>query len=73
MSKIEYEVSATKKDRAVDYMTLFEFGFTDFVVNEYLLEKYDNMDIVAEMLMSGQVDLKTINQIHAKSVSKKQK
>ena len=53
-------------------MTLFEFGFTDFVVNEYLLEKYDNMDTVASMLMSGQVSVDTINEIYS-AYAQKQK
>ena len=51
-------------------MRLFEFGFTDFVVNEYLLEKYDNIDTVAEMLMNGQVSIETINSIYAASKQK---
>ena len=52
-------------------MRLFEFGFTDFVVNEYLLEKYENIDTVAEMLMSGQVSLSTINEIYSNNAAKK--
>ena len=65
MLKDKYEMEAIKKERSEDYMRLFEFGFTDFVVNEYLLEKHQNIDLVAEMLMSGQVSLETINEIYA--------
>lgn len=45
---------------------LFEFGFTDFVVNEYLLEKYNSVDGVADMLMNGQVSDECIKEISAK-------
>lgn len=70
MVKNKYELAAQKKERVADYMRLFEFGFTDFVVNEYLLEKYDNIDTVAEMLMSGQVSIDTINSIYASAAQK---
>ena len=46
-------------------MRLFEFGFTDFIVNDYLLQKYNNTDTVAEMLITGQVTRETVNQIYA--------
>lgn len=36
-----------------DMTMLYEFGFTDFVVNDYLLKKYKNVDTVADMLMNG--------------------
>ena len=54
-----------KKERSADYMRLFEFGFTDFIVNDYLLQKYGNTDTVAEMLITGQVTHETINEIYA--------
>ena len=46
-------------------MRLFEFGFTDFIVNDYLLQKHGNTDTVAEMLLTGQVSHETINEIYA--------
>lgn len=67
LDKQKYEKYAQKKDRREDYMRLYEFGFTDFIVNEYLLEKYNNLDQVAEMLMSGQVSVETINDIYQKA------
>lgn len=45
---------------------LFEFGFTDFVVNEYLLEKYNSVDGVADMLMNGQVSDECLKAISTK-------
>ena len=46
-------------------MRLFEFGLTDFVVNEYLLQKYENTDTVGELLITGQVTRETVNEIYA--------
>ena len=46
-------------------MMLLEFGFTDFTVNEHLIKKFDNVDVVADMLMNGQVSHETIQEIYA--------
>lgn len=46
-------------------MSLYEFGFKDFLVNEYLLEKHEDIEMVANMLISGQVTTEQINEIHA--------
>ena len=51
-------------------MSLFEFRFTDFLVNEHLLEKHNDLNTVADMLMSGQVSLETITEIHAKAAAR---
>ena len=34
-------------------MTLYEFGFTDFLVNEYLLKHNESLEAVANMLMNN--------------------
>ena len=71
MLKEQYEMEAVKNERSEDLMRLFEFGFTDFTVNEYLLDKHQNTDYVAEMLMTGQVSLEKINEIYAIAAQKK--
>ena len=53
--------SAANTERVQDYLSLYEFGFTDFLVNQHLLKKYNNIDVVANMLMSGQVSQEEIN------------
>lgn len=45
-------------------MMLHEFGFTDFVVNEHLLEKYKDVNAVADLLMNGQVSDESIRAIY---------
>ena len=40
MLKSKYEAKAKKSERFNDFKTLFEFGFTDYRVNNHLLEKY---------------------------------
>lgn len=48
-------------------MLLYEFGFNDFLVNEHLLNQYKSTDLVANMLMNGQVDQAAIDAIYQKA------
>ena len=43
---------------------LHEFGFTDFIVNEHLLRRYKNADVVADLMMNGQVTEESIQAIY---------
>lgn len=61
IAKNNYMSSAANTERVQDYLSLYEFGFTDFLVNQHLLKKYNNIDVVANMLMSGQVSQEEIN------------
>ena len=71
IAKNDYESQAVLKERKDDLMMLYEFGFTDFVVNEYLLQKHGNANIVAGVLMSGQVSEDEIRQIYEKAAQRK--
>ena len=46
-------------------MMLFQFGFTDYIVNKYLLTTYKDANIVADMLLNGQVTEQEIKKIYA--------
>ena len=52
-------------------MMLYEFGFTDFLVNDYLLTKHNDANLVAEMLMTGQVDDDAIKTIYEAAAAQK--
>jgi len=52
-------------------MLLYEFGFTDFRVNEHLLVKINDVNTVAELLMNGQVSEKMIESIYAAAGQRK--
>ena len=65
MIKNNYEQRAQNEPRKNDLLSLLEFGFTDFVVNKYLLEKHNDCNRVAEMLMTGQVSENEIAEINA--------
>lgn len=45
-------------------MMLHEFGFTDFIVNEHLLNRHRNADVVANLMMNGQVTEEEIRAIY---------
>jgi len=52
-------------------MMLHEFGFKDFIVNEHLLEKYKDVNVVADLLMNGQITNESIQAIYAASKNKR--
>ena len=62
-----YNQSASKTEIEADLMLLYEFGFNDFLVNEHLLNQYKSTDLVANMLMNGQVDQAAIDAIYQKA------
>ena len=47
-----------------ELVMLHEFGFTDFIVNEHLIEKYKDVNQVADLLMNGQVSDESIRAIY---------
>uniref|UniRef100_A0A7S3MMK7 Uncharacterized protein n=1 Tax=Favella ehrenbergii TaxID=182087 RepID=A0A7S3MMK7_9SPIT len=55
-----------------ELIMLYEFGFKDFVVNEHLLTKYKDANVVAELMMSGQVAEESIQAIYRTAKSKQQ-
>jgi len=53
--EMSYQRAAMVHPLSQHLMMLYEFGFTDFVVNEHLLKAYKDANVVADMLMNGQV------------------
>ena len=51
VERMEYEREAGAKARRNELMMLYEFGFIDLLVNEQMLEMYEDVNIVAELLM----------------------
>lgn len=64
IAKNTYMQETSKTDRVQDYLSLYEFGFTDFLVNQHLLEKYNELNTVANLLMNGQVSDEEVHQIY---------
>ena len=58
-----YIEMAQHHEREEDLMRLLEAGFTYFEVNEGLLRKYIDVNIVADMLMHGQVSTEEMQQL----------
>jgi len=71
IAKNDYESLSSQKPQKSAFMMLYEFGFTDFLVNDYLLTKHNDANLVAEMLMTGQVDDEAIKTIYEAAAAQK--
>ena len=69
--KEEYSYRAEMSSHPQELMMLYEFGFTDYLVNLYLLTKHGDVNAVADLLMNGQVSQDSIKAIYEAAAKQK--
>ena len=69
--KEEYLYRAGMSSHAQELIMLYEFGFTDYLVNLYLLTKHGDVNAVADLLMNGQVSEESIKAIYEAAAKQK--